>query len=272
MPTQFVNFTLPNYLADWDTLGKNTPLSARFNKPPAMADATVTTILAAIGGTVKNPADKVPCAPPSSFSPRKLVFHFTTGGSLSIPFSLRSQGLPLATQIRNLLQTDVAPVSCVQLKGERWGRVDEELRPTGTVIAPGVDIRVTTGSKSPVFTRAFSYVSDDGRTSVQNARQNTDSLAVPALPFSPYAAAINTALGAGLPKGCGGVGNIDPRHYTVTVLTTDTVNPVRKLIVPVAATGSITIRAVGVALATLGQTMCLAYEGESDSRLSRLIV
>lgn len=271
MPTQFVNFTIPNYLADWDTLGKNTSISARFNRPPAMADATVTTILGAIGGIAKNAADKVPCAPPSSFSPRKLVFYFTTGGSVSVPFGLKSQGVPLATQIKALLTTDVAPVSCIELKGEKWGRVDEELRPTATVIAPGVDIRVTTGSKTPIFTRAFSYVSDDGRTSVQNARQNTDSLVVPALPFSPYAAAITAALGVALPKGCGGVGNIDPRHYIITVLTNDVINPIRKLIVPVAATGSIAIRATGVALATITQTMCLAYQGESDSRLSRLI-
>jgi hypothetical protein len=270
MPTQFVNFTIPNYVADWDLLGKATPISGRFNQPPAMTDATVDSILAAIGATRKTTATKAPCAPPSSFQPRRLRFSFTTGGSLSVPFSLRSTAVALATQIRGFL-TEVAPVSCIELLGERWGRVDEDLRPAGTIVAPGSDTRATTGSKNPVFSRAYAYTTDNGRTSVQVARQNTDSVATPALPFTPYAAAINTALGAALPKGCGGVGNIDPRHYVVTLLTNNTVNPTRQLIVPVAATESASIRAVGVALATITQTMCLLYQGESDSRLSRLI-
>ena len=270
MPTQFVNFTIPNYVADWDLLGKVTPISARFNRPPSMNDATVTSILGAIGATAKTPGTVAPCAPPSSFSPRRLKFSFTTGGSLSVPFSLRSTAVALATQIRGFL-SDVAPVSCIELIGEKWGRVDEDLRPAGTVIAAGLDIRPTTGSKNPVFTRAYNYITDDGRTSVQVARQNTDSVAVPALPFSPYAAAVNTALGPALPKGCGGVGNIDPRHYIVTLLTNNTVNPTRQLIVPIAATESTAIRAAGIALATITQTMCLLYQGESDSRLSRLI-
>lgn len=271
MPTQFVNFTIPNYVADWDLLGKVTPISGRFNMPPAMSDATADSILTAIGATRKTAGTIAPCAPPSSFSPRRLKFSFTTGGSISVPFSLRSTAIALATQIRGFLTTDVAPVSCVELIGEKWGRVDEELRPAGTVVAAGIDTRAASGSKNAVFTRAYNYVTDDGRSSVQVARQNTDSVAIPALPFSPYTAAINTALGAALPKGCGGVGNIDPRHYVVTLLTNNVINPTRQLIVPVAPTASNAIRAVGIALATITQTMCLLYQGESDSRLSRLI-
>ena len=271
MPTQFINFTIPNYVADWDLLGKVTPISGRFNRPQAMSDATADSILGAIGATRKNSATVAPCAPPSSFSPRRLKFSFTTGGSISVPFSLRSTAVALATQIRGFLNTDVAPVSCIELIGERWGRVDEDLRPAGTVVAVGADTRAASGSKNPVFTRAYNYVTDDGKSSVQVARQNTDSVAVPALPFTPYAAAINAALGAALPKGCGGVGNIDPRHYVVTLLTNSVTNPTRQLIVPVASTESNAIRSTGVALATIAQTMCLFYQGESDSRLSRLI-
>jgi hypothetical protein len=271
MPTQFVNFTIPNYVADWDLLGKVTPISARFNRPPALSNTSVASILAAIGGTLKTSTTVAPCAPPSSFSPRRLKFSFATGGSLSVPFSLRSTAVALATQIKAFLTTDVGVVTCIELIGEKWGRVDEDLRPAATIVAAGADIRVTTGSKNPVFSRAYSYVDDSGRTLVQVVRQNTDSLATPAIPFSPYAAAINAALGAFLPKGCGGVGNIKPRHYTAKLLTTNTVNPVRQLIIPVASTASTAIRATGIAVATITQTMCLSYEGESDSRLSRLI-
>ncbi len=271
MPTQFVNFTMPNYVADWDLLGKVTPISARFNRPPALTNGSVTSILTAIGGTLKTKTTVAPCAPPSSFSPRRLKFSFASGGSLSVPFSLRSTAVALATQIKAFLTTDLGVVTCIELIGEKWGRIDEDLRPAGTIVAPGIDIRVATGSKNPVFTRAYSYVTDDGKTSVQVARQNTDSLATPVIPFSPYAAAINTALGPALPKGCGGVGNIKTRHYVVTLLTNNPTNLTRQLIVPIAATASNAIRAAGIAIATITQTMCLAYEGESDSRLSRLI-
>lgn len=272
MPTQFVNFTIPNYLADWDILGKVTPISGRFSRPPTLSDASVATILAQIGSAaLKNTTNSAPCAPPSSFSPRRLKFSFNAGGSLSVPFAFRDNALSAATAIKGLLTTDVGTVSCVELIGEKWGRVDEELRPAGTVVAAGADMRVTAGSKTPIFSRAYSYVTDTGRSSVQNVKQNTDSSAVPADPFTPYSAAILTALGTLLAKGCGGVGNVKPRHYTVTILTNSVVNPTRQLIVPVAATGSLAIRSAGIALATITQTMCLAYEGESDSRLSRLI-
>jgi len=271
MPTEFVNFTIPNYVADWDLLGKVTPISGRFSRPPGLTATAVTTILNAIGATAKSSITKAPCPPPSSFSPRRLKFSFLSGGSLSVPFSLRSTAVALATQIKAALTTELGLVTCIELIGEKWGRVDEELRPAGTIVAPGADIRVATGSKNPVFTRAYSYVTDDGKTSVQVARQNTDSIATPSAPFSVYAAAINAALGPGLAKGCGGVGNIEPRHYVAKVLTTNPLNPIRQLIIPVASTASNNIRAAGIAIATITQTMCLAYQGESDSRLSRLI-
>jgi len=72
-------------------------------------------------------------------------------------------------------------------------------------------------------------------------------------------------------KGCGGGGSVSPRHYTAKILTVSARNPVRQLIIPVGTTASTAIRAAGIAIATIAQTMCLAYEGESDPRFSRLI-
>jgi hypothetical protein len=271
MATEFVTFTLANYLADWDLLGKNLTVSGRFSRPPGLATATVDSILAAIGATKKNAAQKAPCPPPASFEPRRLLFSFLTGGSLSIPFVQKANAVALGTTLKGLLQGDLGLVTCIKLIGEKWGRVEEELKPAGVILAPGADIKVTTGSKNPVFARSYSYITDNGLTSVQTVRQNTDSTAVPATPFSVYATPITNALGALLPQGCGGVGNITPRHYTAKILTVSPVNPIRQLIVPVAANEALAIRGIGIALATITQTMCLNYEGESDSRFSRLI-
>lgn len=271
MATEFITFTLADYLADWDILGKNLNISGRFSRPPALSAGAVNSILEAIGATRKSATLKAPCPPPSSFDPRRLVFYFQTGGSISVPFARKADALALATSIRGLLQADLGAISCIQLTGEKWGRVEEELRPAGVDIAPGADIRVAAGSKNPVFSGSFRYTNDSGRTSVETVRQNTDSTATPATPFSVYATPITNALGTLLTQGCGGVGNVTPRRYTVKILTTNTNNPVRQLIVPVATRDGLGIRGIGIGLASITQTMCLSYEGESDSRFSRLI-
>jgi|GEM_PF-5930961 len=271
MATEFVTFTLANYLADWDLLGKDLNVSGRFSRPPGLADVTVDSILAAIGATRKNPTQKAPCPPPASFDPRRLVFYFATGGSVSLPFSQKANAVALGTALKALFQGDLGVVTCIQLVGEKWGRVEEELRPAGFTLTAGTDTRVAAGSKNPVFARFYTYTSDNGSNTVQAVRQNTDSTAVPATPFSVYATPITNALGPLLPQGCGGVGNIIPRNYTVKVLTTNVRNPVRQLIVPVATNDALGIRGIGTGLSAIAQTMCLSYEGQSDSRLSRLI-
>jgi hypothetical protein len=271
MATEFVTFRLANYLADWDLLGKNLTVSGRFSRPPGLSVGAIDTILAAIGATRKSPTQKAPCPPPNSFDPRRLVFFFEAGGSISVPFAQKSAAIALATAIRGALLPDVGAISCIQLIGEKWGRVEEELRPAGVTVAPGDDIRVATGSKNPIFTGSYTYTSDNGRTSVETVRQNTNSIAVPAAPFSVYATPINNALGPLLAQGCGGVSNNTPRHYTVKILTTNAANSVRQLIVPVATNEALGIRGIGTGLSSITQTMCLSYTGESDSRLSRLI-
>jgi len=271
MATEFITFTLANYLADWDLLGKDLGVSGRFSRPPGLSQGVADSILAAIGATRKNPTQKAPCPPPASFDPRRLVFYFATGGSLSVPFAQKANAVALATTLKGLLQGDLGAVTCIQLVGEKWGRVEEELRPAGFALAAGADTRAAVGSKNPIFAGSYTYTSDNGRNSVQTVRQNTDSTAVPATPFSVYATPISNALGSLLPQGCGGIGNVTPRHYTAKILTTNVNNPVRQLIIPVATNDALGIRGIGTGVAAITQTLCLAYEGESDSRLSRLI-
>lgn len=270
MATEFVPFRLNGYVSDWDLLAKATPIPGRFSRPPNMTDAVVASILAAIDAAPVTGTNKPVCAPPAAFSPRKLKFSFVTGGSVSIPVATRANALSLATSLKTIL-TPVGAIACIALIGEKWDRVDEDLRPAGTVLTAGLNVRAATGSKNAIYTASMLYNTDTGVQSVKSVRMNTDSVTTPALSFSGYRDAITVALGTLVPKGCGGVSNIDPRHYTATLLTTDIRNPIRKMIVPVASFGTTAIRAVGVQLATIAQTMCLAYEGESDSRFSRLV-
>jgi hypothetical protein len=270
MATEFVPFRLNGYVADWDLIAKATPIPGRFSRAPNMTDAIVASILAAIDAVPVTPTAKSPCAPPAAFTSRKLKFTFQTGGSVSFPVAVRANALSLATSLKTIL-TPVGAIACIELIGEKWERVDEILRPAGITLAAGPDVRAASGSKNAIYSASISYNTDTGIQTVRSVKMNTNSVATPALPFSGYADAIAAGLGALLPKGCGGTSNIEARHYTVTMLTTDVKNPIRKMIIPVASFSTTVIRAVGVQIATVAQTMCLAYEGESDSRFSRLV-
>ena len=234
-----------------------------------MTDATVAGILATLGVTQAVPGERIPCLGTQVFEPRRLKFTFANGGSISLPAPTRDQLIPTAEAVRNDLQTDLGiDVVCVSLIGEEWKRLDQDLRPAGVVPTPGADIRPTTGTKNPVYSVAIQYENDADRTFVEKVKMNTDVLG---LPFSPYATEIGVALGTILPRGCGSATSVDPRRYVIDILTTSLTNPVRKMIIPVADDDAADILAVGVALATNEQTLCLRYYGESDSRFSRFL-
>lgn len=275
MPTDFISIRGNNYVADRASGTAPVPATnlipyrTRFNRPPAMTDAIATNIITALGAVQTTPSEKVPCEGSQVFEPRRLKFTFANGGSISVPAPNRTQLIALATQIRGILETGLAvDVVCVSLIGEEWKRLDQDLRPAGVTPAPGPDIRPATGTKNPVYSAAISYESDSGRTFVEKIRMNTNTVNAP---FSSYAAQIALAIGTPLPRGCGSASNIKPRHYLIDILTNSASNPVRKLTVPVADDDATDIQAVGVALATNVQTLCLKYFGESDSRFSRLL-
>jgi hypothetical protein len=275
MPTSFISIRGDNYISD--RLAGTAPIlpanqiayRSRFNRPPGMTDATVASIVTALGAAQATPGEKVPCEGSQIFEPRRLKFTFANGGSVSIPAPNREQLIAVATQVRGILETDLAvDVVCVALKGEEWKRLDQDLRPAGVTPTPGIDIRPAAGTKNPVYSVAIQYESDGDRTFVEKVKMNTN---VAGSPFAPYSTEIGVALGTVLPRGCGSATNVDPRHYVVDILTTSAANPVRKLIVPVADDDAADILAVGTALATNPQTLCLRYYGESDTRFSRLL-
>lgn len=270
MPTDFVSFRGVNYVADRNGSTVLTTYKSRFNRPPGMTDATVGQILTAIGATQSAPGEKLACETGKVFEPRRLKFTFSNGASISVPAPTRADILALAQNIRGFLQTGLGgTIACVSLIGEEWKRLDQDLRPTTVVPAPGTDVRPTTGTKNPVFSAFIRYESDSGRTFAEGVRMNTNQATN--LPFSPYAVVIGTSLGSLLPAGCGGASNVDPRRYVIDILTTNPQKPTRKMIVPVANDAADDIRSVGVGLVTNPQTLCLRYYGESDSRFSRFL-
>jgi hypothetical protein len=224
MPTDFISIRGDNYVSDRVEGAAPIPAAnqityrGRFNRPPTMTDATVASIVTALGATQSTPGEKVPCEGSQIFEPRRLKFTFSNGGSISFPAPSREQLIAIATQIRAILETDLTiDVVCVSLKGEEWKRLDQDLRPAGVVPAPGPDIRPATGTKNPIYSAAIQYESDGDRTFIEKVKMNSD---VAGAPFTQYSTEIGVALGTILPRGCGSATNVDPRHYVVDVLTT----------------------------------------------------
>ncbi len=272
MATKFVTFAGEDYIPDWESGAKGIGFQGRFNQPPVMSDAMTANILGTLGLTVKSKTTEPVCKPPSSFMPRKLKFSFASGGSIAVPVMDRANLISVARTLKTDLNDMLgSPVVCIELIGEEWTRMDEEFRPAGVIPTPGNDIRPSSGTKNPTYSASMSYSSDGGKVIAQSVRMNTDDL-TGASAFSVYKDEIDEALGPLLPRGCGSGSNVTPRRYTVDFLTTNTDNPVRRLIVPVASKSAATgIAVVGNELAARRQTLCLKYNGESDARFNRLI-
>lgn len=271
MATRFVTYSLPGYVPDWDPLVKSPNLIGKFSRPPSMTAANVTSILGAMGATAVSATAPAVCPLPVSFSPRKLKFSFASKKSIEIPVALRSNLLARAAALKTALVAIFGPLACIQLLGEEWGDLGEDLRPNTVTITPGPDTRAATGLKDPVYLAHYSYKSDGGVTSILSAQMNTDSVAVPPVPFSSYSVAIGNALGTVFKGGCGTNSTVTPRHFVSKIATTDVLNPVRQMTIPIASNVTANIRASAVEILTVAQTLCLKYVGESDSRFSRLI-
>jgi hypothetical protein len=271
MATSFVSYSLPGYIPDWDPLTKSPNIIGRFSKPPSLTAANVTSILNAMGATAISPTAPAVCPLPVSFSPRKLKFSFASKKTIEIPVALRSNLLARAAALKTALVAIFGPLACIQLQGEEWGDLGEDLRPNTVVIAPGPDTRATTGLKDPVYLANYSYRSDGGITSIVSVKMNTDSILVPPAPFSSYNAAISNALGTIFKGGCGTNNTVIPRHFVAKIATTSTSNPVRDMTIPIASAVTANIRASAIEILTVAQTLCLKYVGESDPRFSRFI-
>ncbi|MDF0553873.1 hypothetical protein [Kamptonema sp. UHCC 0994] len=274
MATNFISFIATEaYVPDrgLNGLAKGFTFKGRFSAPPGLNVTSIGAILTAVGGVTTTPGQKQACDASAIFTPRRLQFAFTDGGSLSVPIPDKADLITAGKAIKGALETNFGSgsVACVSLIGEHWGRLDEELRPTGTTPAAGPDTRAAAGTKNPTYSVSVLYNNDGGKTAAQSVRMATNTPGN--VPFPPYAAAIQTALGTPLPGGCGSASNVNPRKYVIDFLTTDTDNPVRKMIIPVASATPANILAVGTALATNTQTLCLNYYGESDGRFSRFL-
>lgn len=280
------------YLNDRLVPATGVTLVKNFVVPPDMDQAAATSLVTAVGGEIISFGDvdivagtrNLPCSDSANFKPRRIKFIRANGNSVSLVVADRA-GIIAArdagvTALNAVTATN--PVVCVQLIGEEYANLYDELAPAGAA-APtaGTPSRppaaIGKGARYSGLMTAYSSDVPFATVTLAKFAMNTDLVdAATGVTSAP------TVLGAAA-AGCLGtiqVGSIcppstsrEPRHFLVTSLVTGDVagqNATQVTKVPTAGSAAADIVTCGTALAALASTVCLGYKGESYSRLHLL--
>lgn len=267
-------------------------LVKNFVVPPDMNQAQATTLVQAMGAEIISFGNidivagtrNIPCSDSANFKPRRLRFIRANGNSVSLVLGNRQNVIAAATAGRAAMNaiTPTNPVVCIQLIGEEYGNIYDELAPAGTPApvagapsrAPAA--RAKGGRFSGLMT-AYASDSPFGTITLAKFAMNTDTFSAVGVPAAP--AIIGTA-------GVTCLGTINqtnicppnasriPRHYVVTFLVTGDVagvNVPQITKVPTASNLAADIVTCGQGLAALASSACLGYVGESYSRVHTLL-
>lgn len=285
MPKNIISFqfsleTNP-YVSD---AGLNYSINSRFVAPPDVTDATAASIVQAVGGTITT--EPIVCSDSSSIKPRKLEFIRASGNSMSIAVSERENILSTAASIRVLLNgsaPDGNEVVCIKLNGEEIGNLNDELGVNfdGTTVAPSHKAPAT-ALKQNYVSGVISYSADAAATfgaanvhPIRSITESADNVFAAQLGGTP-----ETCIGELLTIASCGNGRRNPRRhrrYKLDFLTQlnvedgDETPETESIELPVASATAGEILACGRAAAALNGVYCIGYEGESFSRLHRLL-
>lgn len=279
------------YINDRAIPATGVTLVKNFVVPPDMNQAQATALVNAVGGEIISFGDveivpgtrNLPCSDSNNFKPRKLKFIRANGNSISIVLPVRANAIAARDAGITALNgiTAANPVVCVQLIGEEYINIYDELVPAGTA-APtaGAPSRAPAargkgGRFSGVMT---AYLSDvpNGAVTLAKFAMNTDTFTAAGLGQAPAIIGIAgvTCLGTIQQGGiCPPSAAREPRHYSVTFLVTgDAAGTVATQVtkVPVANNTPAEIVTCGQGLAALASSACLGYKGESYGRLHLL--
>lgn len=259
-------------------------LGSRFAKPADLSNATVDQILDVLSLRRKTPADTTPCPNAGEFTARKLVFTRADGNSFSLPLRNKDFAIQLGIAVRNLVNAAVAanPVICVALQGEQWDNLLPSLRTATGAPTPGTPSRSTQQGKQAVHAGKINYAYDAGSGAIVpiSVKVDTDLVTTASTSNIPGVTSPPTVLGGAwtgcvgpfeLENPCPSLASLSHRRYIGTFLVGVSPNTFyQKTEIPVRRFDTPDILQCGQNLANLPAIVCLAYEGESNSRLHNL--
>ncbi len=256
--------------------------NSKFYLPPDLDLAQASTILANIGAQPLSAlGDPTPCPDNTGADLRRLRFIRANGGSMSVAVSSRADLLNAATVITGVLNAAGSEVQCIELIGEYFPDVADELgmNYTGDVAVSHVSIGE---SKQFYYTGQIAYNTDGGTgtnatvfhpiksiTNLENAPATQISTA-----WSGCVGDFENALA------CRGKGRRNPRkhrRYELTFATkidpASTTEPIETetIELPVKSGIAADILSCGQSAAALAGAYCISYRGESYSRFHKLL-
>lgn len=279
--TQFLNDDGTGYLMD---IGNSINVSSNFRLPPDIPQTEITTILQAVGANVPSAIkDNAPCTDSVGAKLRKLKFTRASGNTMSVAVSSRANLLNAATIIRGLLNSNGSEVVCIELFGEYFPNLADELG-----MNYGGDFATShvpqTGGKQFNYSGNISYETDattgilGSDTVFQPVRSVTD---LENAPSTQLTAAWTGCVGNFVNNlACRGQGRRNPRKHRRFELTFATKNDptdategssTETAELPVKDAEAASILACGQAAAALAGAYCIGYRGESYSRYHKLL-
>jgi hypothetical protein len=276
VPVRFVPDDGTGYLMD---IGTEIAANGRFVLPPDVPATEITTILQNIGAQpLSAVGDPIPCSDANNADLRRLKFIRSNGNSMSVPVSSRANLLNAATVIRGILNSDGPDVVCIQLFGEYFPDLADELG-----LNYSNDFAVshvpTTGGKQYYHAGNISYETDatSGALGSSVVFQPVKAISdLETAPSSQLSAAWDGCVGDfENALACRGKGRRNPRkhrRFLMTFAVGDATNRQTETTeLPVKEAEAASILACGQAAAGLAGLYCIGYRGESYARYHKLL-
>ncbi len=256
--------------------------NSKFYLPPDVDFAQAATILANIGAQPLSALGELsPCPDNIGADLRRLKFVRSNGGSMSVAVSSRADLLGAASVIKGILDAAGSEVICIELIGEYFPDLADELgmNYTGDVAVSHVSVGE---SKQFYNTGQIAYNTDGGTgpgaTVFHPIRSITNNENAPATQIaSAWAGCVGDFENA---LACRGKGRRNPRKHRRYELTFATkIDPssdaepleTETIELPVKSALASDILTCGQAAAGLAGAYCIGYRGESYSKFDKLL-
>jgi hypothetical protein len=262
-----------DYTTDW---GTSLSTFGLFNAPPDLTETDIDGIISAIGAT--RDGELPPCNEVGG-TLRKLRFIRKSGNTLSVPVNNRSNLLSAATVIKGILNTAGNEVVCIELLGEEYANLNDEM-----------GISYQAGTTAPTHRAPSTALKQYYHAG--NIEYSADSTSpIGGVVYQPIKSISNvengpaTQLGSvwdgcvgdfasviPCPRGQGRSNPMKHRRFIVSfIVGTTEVDGSEQIEVPVKNYQASDVLSCGQNLAALDGAYCIGYRGESYRKFHKLL-
>jgi hypothetical protein len=218
------------------------------------------------------------CGESSGTTPRRIIFKRSNGNSFGLVLPVRSKAIDAAQKVWSILKATRYPAVCIELEGEYSANLIEELaegRKGELTSVPLIEPSAEDGKNAFIYSsvmKAYKADSPFGQTILMPFKSQSNSSEDPYSELSSY---FETCVEPVTKVSCIGSTSIDYRRYIPAFLTSlagnETTEKLQTVTAPCSTNETSQIFACGQFLATISSVACLAYYGESNKKLHKLL-